>query len=52
MTVEAFMKSFEALPDQLTTFTVDSWLALTNYITVYSADDIRVTFRNHQEIQA
>lgn len=50
--IEAFIKSFEALPDQLTTFTADNRLALVDYITVYSTDDIRVTLRNHQEIQA
>jgi site-specific DNA recombinase len=33
-------------------FSIDSWNSLVEYATVYSADDIRFTFKNGQEIKA
>lgn len=50
--IEAFLKSFEALPDTLTEFKLENWHSLVEYVTVYSADDIRFTFKNGHEIQA
>jgi len=47
-----FLKAFEKTPDALTEFSLDAFTALVDYITVYDKDDIRVTFRNGQEIKA
>ena len=50
--IEAFLKSFEELPETLTEFSAENWHALVDYATVYSADDIRITFKHGQEIKA
>ena len=44
--IEAFLESFEALPDTLTEFKLENWYSLVDYAIVYSADDIRFTFKN------
>ena len=49
---ESFLKTFKQLPDSLEEFSIDSWNSLVEYATVYSADDIRFTFKNGQEIKA
>ena len=49
---ESFFKTFKQLPDSLEEFSIDSWNRLVEYATVYSADDIRFTFKNGQEIKA
>ena len=50
--IEDFLKAFAAMPDELTDFTLESWHGLVDYGTVYSADDIRFTFKNGQEVKA
>lgn len=50
--IEDFLTDFEKMPEALTEFSLDAFNALTDFITVYSEKDIRVTFRNGQEIQA
>lgn len=50
--IEAFLHSFEELPDTLIEFKLDNWQTLVDYATVYSAEDIRFTFKNGQEIKA
>ena len=50
--IEAFLESFEDLPDALTEFNLENWHSLVDYATVYSAYDIRFTFKNGQEVQA
>ena len=50
--IEAFLESFEALPGTLTEFKLENWYSLVEYATVYSADDIRFTFKHGQEVQA
>ena len=50
--IEDFLKAFAAMPDELTEFTLESWHWLVDYGTVYSADDIRFTFKNGQEVKA
>ena len=50
--IEAFLESFEALPDTLTEFKLENWHSLVDYATVYSTDDIRFTFKHGQEVQA
>jgi len=49
---EAFLTSFKKLPNQLTEFTLATWHGLVDYVTVYAGNDIRVTFKNGQEIKA
>ena len=50
--VEDFLKAFEKTPDTLTEFSLDAFTGLVDYLTVYSENDIRVTFRNGIEIKA
>lgn len=50
--VEDFLKAFEKTPDTLTEFSLDTFNGLVDHLTVYAKDDIRVTFRNGQEIKA
>ena len=50
--IEVFLEIFEALPDMLTEFNLESWHSLVEYVTVYSADEIRFTFKNGQEVRA
>lgn len=52
MLYEAFLTAFEKLPDQVTEFDLDAWYSLADHITVYGRKDIRVTFKNGQEICA
>jgi len=49
--MENFMKTLQALPEQLDYFDEGAWYALCDYITVYSKNDVRVTFYNGMEIQ-
>ena len=49
---EAFLTAFEKLPDQVTEFEPGAWYSLVDHITVYDRKDIRVTFKNGQEISA
>jgi site-specific DNA recombinase len=44
--------AFEKTPDTLTEFSVEAFSSLVDFITVYSEKDIRVTFKNGQEIDA
>ena len=50
--INDFLTAFERLPDALTEFSLDAWNGLVDYATVYSADDIRFTFKNGQELKA
>lgn len=50
--IDAFLKSFEALPNTLTEFNLENWHSLVEYVTIYSADNIRFTFKHEQEVQA
>ena len=50
--IEAFIQSFKELPDALTEFIAEKWYVLVDYATVYSTDDIRITFTHGQEINA
>ena len=50
--IDAFLESFEALPDTLTEFKLENWHSLVDYATVYSANDVRFTFKHGQEVQA
>ena len=50
--IETFLQSFKELSDTLTEFSAENWHALVDYATVYSADDIRITFKHGQEKKA
>ncbi len=50
--IEAFLHSFEELPETLTEFNLDNWQTLVDYATVYSAEDIHFTFKNGQVIKS
>ena len=45
--MEAFMKEFEGTES----FSMDCWNRLADHATVYSISDIRVTFKNGQEVK-
>lgn len=49
---EDFLHTFENTPDSHTGFSLDAWSGLVDHMTVYTLDDIRVIFRNGQEIKA
>ena len=44
--MENFMETLQSLPEQVEIFVEGAWYALCDYITVYSKDDVRVTFQN------
>lgn len=48
--MENFMETLRSLQAQVEIFDEGTWYALCDYITVYSKDDIRVTFQNGTEI--
>ncbi len=48
--MENFIETLRSLPEQVEIFDEGTWYALCDYITVYSKDDIRVTFQNGTEI--
>lgn len=50
--IEDFLTAFEKTTDTLTEFSVEAFSSLVEFIAVYSEKDIRVTFRNGQEIKA
>lgn len=50
--VEDFHRAFEKTPDSLPEFSLDAFTGLVDHLTVYAKDDIRVTFRNGQEVNA
>ena len=50
-TMEIFMDELKKLHDQVELFDEDAWYSLVDYITVYSKDDILVTFSNSTEIK-
>ena len=49
--MENFMEVLRSLPEQVDYFDEGTWYAMCDYITVYSKDDIRVTFHNGMEIR-
>ena len=48
--MENFIAELQNLPQQIDTFDEATWYAMLDCITVYSKDDIRVTFKNGTEI--
>ena len=49
--IETYLKELRSR-ESLTEFRETDWLAMVDYITVYSKDDIRVSFKNGTEIKA
>ena len=47
-----FIRELEAQKDMIRSFDESLWVNLVDYMVVYSKDDIRVIFRNGQEIKA
>ena len=50
--IDDFLKAFNKTTDTLTDFSPDTFVALCDHIVVYNKDDIRIIFRNGQEIKA
>ena len=50
--MENFLKTLEAQDGILTEFHEQTWYSLVDFMTVYSKDDIRVTFKDGTEIKA
>ena len=50
--MEDFQLALRDLPDDTEVFNAQTWRALCDHVTVYSANDIRITFKNGQEVQA
>jgi len=51
-TIEAFLADLQKQDVMVTEFSPTLWYSLADFITVYSRDDIRVTFKDGTEIQA
>ena len=49
--IEAYLKNLRSR-EPLTEFRETDWLAMVDYITVHSKNDIRVTFKDGTEIKA
>ena len=50
-TIETFLETL-ANADLVEKFDVAIWCGLVDFVTVYSKDDVRFTFKNGQEIKA
>lgn len=51
-TIEASHDELKRQDGLVTDFTPELWYSLANYVTIYSRDDVRVTFKDGTEIQA
>jgi len=51
-TIKDYLASLEKLDGPVTEFNTASWTSLVNFVTVFSKDDIRVTFKDGTEIKA
>lgn len=50
--MEQFIETLTKCDNLLTEFETEMWHALVDFVTVYTADDIRITFKNGKEIRA
>ena len=50
-TIEAFLKELRQQNGLVTDFTPELWYSLVDFMTVYSKDDIRVTFKDGTKIR-
>ena len=51
-TIEDFLRELQLLDGMITEFDPMLWVSLVNFVTVYSKDDVRVTFKDGTEIRA
>ncbi|NJE74840.1 hypothetical protein E0L15_09535 [Pseudoflavonifractor sp. SW1122] len=51
-TIEEFLKVLEEQDRLVTAFQTNLWCGLVDFVTIHSADDVRITFRNGMEIKA
>ena len=51
-TIEGFLKILQEQDRLVTEFQPNLWCGLVDFVTVHSADDVRITFRNGTEIKA
>ncbi|MCI2056709.1 MAG: recombinase family protein, partial [Oscillibacter sp.] len=51
-TIEDFLKELQTLDGMITEFDPMLWVSLVDFVTVYSKDDVRITFKNGTEIKA
>lgn len=51
-TIEEFLKVLREQDGLVTDFQTNLWCGLVDFMTVYSADDVRITFKNGTEINA
>ena len=51
-TIEEFLKVLREQDGLVTDFQTTLWCGLVDFMTVYSADDVRITFKNGTEINA
>lgn len=51
-TMESFLADLSKRNTLLTEFEPEAWYSLVDYVTVYGAEDIRITFKNGKEIRA
>ena len=50
--MESFMEVLRGLPEQVDYFDETAWYTMVDFVTVYSKDDVRFTFKNGMEIKA
>ena len=51
-TIESFVEALKAQDGLVDKFEVNLWVGLMDFVTVYSKDDVRFTFKNGMEIKA
>ncbi|MCM1046655.1 MAG: hypothetical protein NC417_14215, partial [Candidatus Gastranaerophilales bacterium] len=51
MWMQNMVDTLAGMPDVLDSFDEGAWYALVDYVTVFSKDDIRFTFKNGTEIK-
>lgn len=50
--MQNFMDTLKRMPEMVDCFDEGAWHPLVDYVTVYSKDDVRFTFKNGIEIKA
>ena len=51
-TIEDFLKELQVLNGMVTKFDPMLWVSLVDFVTVYSKDDVQVTFKDGTEVNA
>ena len=50
--MQDYLQALRAINEPVQEFDINMWFSLVDFITVYSKEDIRVTFKDGTEIQA